>query len=146
MDKLNALKKIIYSACLYFTVAIFLILSIANIARLSSVNSFLSLSSTALVFFACIVMSALNLIWKLDYSLGVRTLLHFFGSFATYSIIFVLIPKVYTDPSQIMVRSAVFAIVYLFVAFTVMIVWSIRKNRRSENMEYESQFGNLFDK
>jgi len=146
MNRLKTVKKIIYSACVYFTVAVFVILGIATFAKLAGSASFLSLGSMALLFVACLIMSALNLVWKLDYSITVRTLLHFLGSFFTYAIAFIVIPKAYTNAGQVAVRSIVFIVLYLVIAFTVMLISSIRRNRRSDNMEYQSQFDNFFDK
>ena len=142
----KSFKKILYNACLYFTVAIFVILLMADLAEISSTYSFLSLGSTALVFLACLLMSALNTVWKLDYSPAVRVLIHFTGSFVIYGIVFILIPKVYTNASQLVIRTAVFVMLYLLIAFIAAIVSGIKRNRRSDNMEYESQFGNFFDK
>jgi len=145
-NKLKSLKKVFGTACVYFTASIFAILIIAEAAKLKAAFSFLSLSSTALVFLACVLMSLLNFVWKLDYSATVRTLIHFTGSFAVYGIIFILIPKAYKVASQLAVRSIIFAILYLLAAFAVVLVTSIRRNRRSDDMEYESQFGSFFDK
>lgn len=147
MDLFKKVKGIIYSACLYFTAAEFLILITATLLSNTAPENgaiagmFLNLGSTALVFLACLIMAALNLVWKLDYSLTVRTVIHFVGALAAWTVIFIIIPGVYTDVSQIIVRSAVFAAIYLVVALFVSVIRSIIKNRRSEELEYENKFG-----
>ena len=148
MNKLKTFKKVIYNACLYFTIAIFFVLVIANAASLATATEFLSLSSTALIFLACLAISALNLVWKSDYSTSVRLLIHFTGSLLSYALIYILIPgkSVYTNLSQVVIRAAFFVIPYLVIAFIILLVGSIFKNRRSEDMEYESQFGDFSDK
>lgn len=151
MNIFKTIKQTIYSACLYFTAAEFLILLIAtSFAEMAPTNGgtagmFLSLGSTALIFVACFIMSVLNLVWRLEYSTPVKLLLHFIGTLAAYSVIFIIIPRVYTDAAQVIARIAIFAAVYLVIAFIAVIISSIRKNRRTEDFEYESQFGNFFD-
>lgn len=152
MNVLKKLKQILYSACLYFTAAEFLILIIAsafnNIAPENggTAGKFLSLGSAALIFAACIIVAALNLVWRLDYSISVRVLLHFVGCLIAWIMITIIIPGVYTDIAQIIVRSLIFAVLYLVIAFIVFIINSIKKNRNTEDLEYEPKFGNFFDK
>lgn len=147
MHLIKKVKSIIYSACLYFTAAEFLILIVASLFSTTApekgavAGMFLNLGSTALVFLACLIMAALNLVWELDYSLTVRTVIHFVGALAAWAVIFIIIPGVYTDVSQIIVRSAVFAVIYLAVALAALIVRSIIKNKRSEELEYDNKFG-----
>ena len=149
MNIFKTVKQIIYSTCLYFTAAEFVILIAAAAIRQidaqsgGEVGSFLSLGSAGLILLACFLMSALNLIWKLDYSTPVKLLLHFIGALAAFAVIFVIIPGVYTDMAQLIVRVLIFAVLYFIVAFIVLIVNSIRKNRRTEELDYESQFKNI---
>lgn len=152
MNIIKKIKKIISDACVYFTAAIFAVIGIATVflklapEQGSMVDKFLGLGSAALIFLACLIMSALNLVWRLDYSLAVRTLIHFIGAFVSYALIFIVIPGVYTNTAQVAVRSIVFVILYLLIAFVVFLAGSIKRNRRSDDMEYESQFGNFLDK
>ncbi len=152
MNIFKSLKQIIYSACLYFTAAEFLILIIASAysdlapASGGTAGKFLSLGSAALIFTACLIVAALNLVWKLDYSVSVRILLHFVGCLIAWCVIAIIIPGVYTDIAQIIVRSLIFAVIYLVIAFIVLIVKSIKKNRSTEELEYEPKFGHYFDK
>ena len=145
-NKLKKFKNTLLNACLYFTVAIFIILILAEVAELSSAFSFLSLSSTAMVFVACFLISVLNFVWKLEYSASVRTLIHFTCTFAVYGLLFIIIPGAYKMASQLAARSVIFVVAYVLIAFIVLLISSIRKNRRSDDMEYESQFGEFFDK
>ncbi len=143
---IKQLRQTLYSACLYFTIAEFLLLFIAtgysemNPEAGGTIGMFLSLSSAALIFLACLIMSALNLIFKLDYSLSVRVLFHFLGSLIAYAIVFILIPRTF-DIAQILVRIIIFAAVYLIIAFVALIVASMLKNKRTDHLEYEAQFG-----
>ncbi len=149
MNIFKTVKQIIYSTCLYFTAAEFIILIAADVIRQADaqvggeVSSFLSLGSAGLILLACFLLSALNLIWKLDYSTAVKLLLHFIGALAVFAVIFVIIPGVYTDMAQLIVRVLFFAVIYFIVAFIALIVGSIRKNRRTEELDYESQFKNI---
>ena len=141
------LKQIIYSACLYFTVAEFVILILATIMGYTApeegeaVGKFLNLSVSAIMFLFSLVMSSLNLIWKADMSGAVKVLLHFIGSFATYTVLFIIIPGVYSNVAQIVARAGIFAALYFIIAFAVLLVSTIRKNIRANKSEYESQFG-----
>lgn len=152
MNIFKNLKQILYSACLYFTAAEFMILIIASayndLAPTSggTAGKFLSLGSTSLIFTACLIVAALNLIWKLDYSTSVKILFHFVGCLVAWCVITIIIPGVYNEISQIIVRSLIFAVIYLVIAFIVLIIKSIKKNRRSEELEYEPKFGSYFDK
>ncbi len=152
MNILKKLKQILYSACLYFTASEFIILIIATaFNQLAPTNGgtagkFLSLGSAALIFLACIAVAALNLVWRIDYSLSLRLLFHFLGCLFVWAIVAIIIPGVYTDISQIIVRSLIFAVLYLIIAFIALIVHSIKKNRATEELEYESKFENHYNK
>ena len=145
MNIMKTLKQVLYSACLYFTAAEFLLLFIAtgykemNPEAGGGVGMFLSLGSAALIFLACLIMSGLNLIFRLDYSISVRMLLHFVGSLIAFTIVFILIPGAF-DVAQILVRIIIFAGVYLIIAFIALIIASMLKNKKTEKFEYESQF------
>ena len=149
MNVFKFLKKTVLNACFYFTSAIFLILIVC--ATFMGDELYMSvavpriLSSAALVFSACLIISALNFIWQLQYSKIAQWLLHFSGSLIAYSFVFILIPGFYNDISQVLVRTGVFTALYLIAAFTVLIVSSIRKTRRTEKLEYESQFGEFYN-
>ena len=151
MNIFKKTKQILYSACLYFTAAEFLILFIATgFSEISPENGgtagmFLSLGSSALIFLACLIMSALNFVWKLDYSTPAKVLLHFIGTLIAFTVIFIIIPGAYTDVAQVIARLAILTVIYLIITFIAVIIASIKKNRRTENFEYESQFGNFFD-
>lgn len=148
MKILKNLKQIVYSACLYFTVAEFVILILANIMGFNSPESgkevvnFLNLTSSAIILLFAFVMSALNLIWEADLSGAVKVLLHFIGSFATYAVLFIVIPGAYVNMAQIVVRAGIFAAVYFIIAFAVIIVLSVKRNRKADKAEYENKFEN----
>jgi hypothetical protein len=145
MNIMKTLKQVLYNACLYYTAAEFLLLFIAtgykemNPEAGGGVGLFLSLGSSALIFLACLIMSGLNLIFRLDYSMSVRVLLHFIGALIAYAIVFIFIPGAF-DVAQIMVRMIVFAGIYLIIAFIALIIASMLKNKKTEKFEYESQF------
>ncbi len=142
-------KKVIYNACLYFTAAEFFILLVSTAFREISpeqggtVGMFLSLGSSALLLLACLIMSALNLIWKLKYKAAVKILLHFLGTLVAYSFIFIVIPGAYTNTAQIFARLLVFAAIYLAIAFIVLVITSIKKIRKSEKSDYKPQFDSI---
>ncbi len=149
---MKKIKQVILNACLYFTASEFLILIIANVfnqlapSEGGTAGKFLSLSAAALIFFACIAVSALNLILRSDYSLSVRLVIHFLGCLAVWTLVTVIIPGAYTNAMQITVRLLLFAVLYLLIAFAVLIINSIVRNRRSEGKEYESKFGDSYRK
>lgn len=149
MKFIKKAKEAIYSACLYFTAAEFLILSVASVLGMTApekgaaAGMFINLGSTALVFAACLVLALLNNVWKLDYSLTVRFVLHFIGALAAWAVIFIIIPGVYGDVAQIIVRSAIFAVLYLIAAVIALLIRSIIRNKRTEDLEYESKFGDF---
>ncbi len=143
--------KIIYNSCLYFTVAAFVLLIAAvttgDVGTVTShgqnVTSYQYLiGTTSLLFLGCFTMSVLNLIWKLRYSMTVKLLLHFLCALAAYIIIFVWLHGRYSTMEQILVRVLLFVVVYFVIAFAALIIGSIRKNRKAEKLEYDSQFGN----
>ena len=145
MTIMKTLKQVLYSACLYYTIVEFFLLFVAtgfkemNAEAGGGVGLFLSLGSSALIFLACLIMSGLNLIFRLDYSMSVRVLLHFIGSLIAFTIVFILIPGAF-DVAQIMVRMLVFAAVYLIIAFVALFINGMLSNKKTEKFEYESQF------
>lgn len=142
----KTLKKIISDACVYYTAAEFAVLLIATGFSETSpeagggVGMFLSLGASALIFLACLIMSALNLVFRLDLSLALRILIHFIGSLAAYAVVFIIIPGVWNDFTAIFVRLSVFAVLYVIIALIALLVRSIIINRRADELEYESQF------
>ena len=146
MNVRKNLIKTLYSACLYFTVSEFIILLIANAfnqlapSNGAAAGKFLSLDAAALIFLACFTVAALNLVWRLDYSLSLRLFIHFVGCALAWAIIVIIIPGVYADISQIIVRSLIFALLYLVIAFIALIIHSIRKNRATEDLEYKNTY------
>lgn len=142
----KTLKKIISDACVYYTAAEFAVLLIAaGFSEMSpeaggGVGMFLSLGASALIFLACLIMSALNLVFRLDLSLALRILIHFIGSLAAYAVVFIIIPGVWNDFTAIFVRLSVFAVLYVIIALIALLVRSVIINRRADELEYESQF------
>ena len=147
MNIIKTIRKIIGDACTYFTAAqFFLLLIVTGYREIAPQDGgtaalYLSLGSAALIFAACLIMSALNLVWRLDYSVSLRILIHFIGSLIAFAVVFIIIPGVWNNIAQILVRSLVFTAVYLIIMFIVLIVNSILNNKRTETFEYESQFG-----
>ena len=150
MNAMKQIKKILSDACVYFTAAEFLILLIAtgfseiDPTSGGGVGKFLSLGSAALIFAACLIMSALNLVFRLDFSTAVKVLIHFIGSLIAYSVVFIVIPGVWNNFGAIFVRLGVFAVIYAVIAGIAGIVASVKKNRKADDLEYESQFGEFF--
>lgn len=142
----KTLKKIISDACVYYTAAEFAVLLIATGFSETSpeagggVGMFLSLGASALIFLACLIMSALNLVFRLDLSMSLRILIHFIGSLAAYAVVFIIIPGVWNDFAAIFVRLSVFAVLYVIIALIALLVRSVIINRRADELEYESQF------
>lgn len=145
MNFLKAIKKTLYSACVYFTIAEFVILAIAtgynDLAPKDggTAGMFLSLGSSALIFLACFIIAAFNFVWNLKYSTSIKLIIHFFGTLAAWSVFFIIVPKAY-DAAQLTARIFVFVALYLIVALVVLIVNSLRKARKSEKLEYKDQF------
>ena len=141
------LKQVVLNACLYFTASEFFILILAKLFSETSptsggaVGKFLSLGATTLVFFACLALSALNLVLKANLPRSVRIVCHFLGCLAVWTLVTVMIPAAYVNPLQVLIRLIFFAVVYAIIAFIAAVIQSIIKNRRSEDKEYESAFG-----
>lgn len=150
MNLKKQIGKIISDACVYFTAAEFAVLLIATgFAELDpaaggGAAKFLSLGSAALILLACLIMSALNLVFRLDLSGSVRLLLHFIGSLIAFGVVFIIIPGAWNDFAAIFVRLGAFVVVYAVIAAIAVIVKSVKNNRRADELEYESQFGEFF--
>lgn len=152
MNLRKRIWKIISDACVYFTVAEFFVLFVATgFSELDpeaggGVGKYLSLGAAALLFLGCFLLSLLNLTFKLDLSSSLRVLIHFIGTTVAYSLVFIVIPGVYNDFGAIFVRLGVFVIIYAVGLLIGVIVTSSKRNHRADSIEYESQFGEFFDK
>ena len=150
MNLKKQIGKIISDACVYFTAAEFAVLVIAaGFAELDPASGggagkFLSLGSAALILLACLIMSALNLVFRLELSGSIKVMLHFIGSLIAFGVVFIIIPGAWTDFGAIFVRLGVFIVVYAVIAAIAVIVNSVKKNRKADELEYESQFGEFF--
>lgn len=150
MNIKKQIYKIISNACIYFTVAEFVILLIAtgyseiDPQSGGSVTMFLSLGSAALIFLAAFIMSAMNLVFKLDFSTPIKIMIHFIGSLVAYSFVFIMIPKAYNDFGAIFVRLGLFIVIYAVFLAIYGIVSSIKANKKADELEYSSQFGEFF--
>lgn len=143
MNILKTIKNTLRSSCVYFVAAEFLILILAALFPEIAPNKLdvADLLATFLpIFISCVVVAAFNLVWRLNYSMSIKFIVHFFGMLIAYSIIFIIIPKAYTYVPQFIARLAVFIVIYIVVAFAVFIIRSIKKSHSSEALEYESQF------
>lgn len=149
MNVWKFIKNTVLNACFYFTVAEFAILIFATLLQLSSSGNgtstvmFLSLGSTALVFLACLMLSALNFIWRLEYSGPVKVLIHFFGMLAAFALVFIVIPRTWGDAARVIALIAMYTVIYIVIGLIVWVINSIRKKCRSDELEYESQFGDF---
>lgn len=150
MNVKKQIKKILSDACVYFTIAEFVLLLIATgFSEIDpeaggGIAMFLSLGSATLIFSACLIMSLLNLVFRLDLSTALRVMIHFIGSLAAYSVVFIIIPKAYNDFGAIFVRLGVFVVIYAIIAAVAGIVASINNNKKADELEYQSQFGEFF--
>ena len=126
MKFMKEIKKILSDACVYFTASEFVLLAVAAAFGQTSpenggtVGRFLSLGA------------------------ALKVLIHFTGSLIAFSLVFIVIPKAYSDFGAIFVRLGIFAVLYAVIAVIVLIVRGIAANRRSDDLEYESQFGEFF--
>ncbi len=147
MDLFKKLKQLVYSACLYFTAAEFVVLIAAALFYETApenggeVVKFLNLSSAASILLCAFIMSALNFIWKLNYGTAAKVFIHFVGSLAAFSILFIIVPGVWDNMAQIFVRLGIFAVIYFIIAFIVMITHSIVENKRANKLDYTDKFG-----
>ena len=144
MKFMKEIKKILSDACVYFTASEFVLLAVAAPENGGTVGRFLSLGAAGMIFAACLMMSALNLVFRLELSGALKVLIHFTGSLIAFSLVFIVIPKAYADFGAIFVRLGIFAVLYAVIAVIVLIVRGIAANRRSDDLEYESQFGEFF--
>lgn len=150
MNIKKQIKKIISDACVYFTTAEFVILLVAtgfsemNPSSGGGIAMFLSLGSAALIFLACLIMSALNLVFRLDLSTATKVMIHFIGSLIAFGVVFIIIPGVWNDFGAIFVRLGIFAVIYAVIAGIAGIVASVKNNKKADELEYESQFGEFF--
>lgn len=150
MNIKKQIKKIISDACVYFTAAEFVILLVAtgfsemNPESGGGIAMFLSLGSASLIFLACLIMSALNLVFRLDLSAATKVMIHFIGSLIAFGVVFIIIPGVWNDFGAIFVRLGIFAVIYAVIAGIAGIVASVKNNKKADELEYESQFGEFF--
>lgn len=150
MDLVKKIKSIFTNACIFFTVSEFVLLAIAaGFSQLApesggGLSAFLKLGPTALIFLACFIMSALNLIFELELSGSIKLVLHFIGSLTAYSVVFIVIPGAWRSLGAMLARLFAFAVLYLVIAVTVSAVRGAKARKISDESEYESQFGEFF--
>ncbi|MBQ8250161.1 MAG: DUF3021 family protein [Clostridia bacterium] len=142
---LKEVKNIIYNACLYFTIAVFVLMIAFTIA--SQNESFaqpekmlLSPKLTGIIFSYSFVMAFLNLIWKIKYSVTIKLLLHFIGSLAAFAVFFIFMLENNSTVESTFLRALIFTVVYFVIAIIALIIGSIRKSRKNTNADYDSQF------
>ena len=146
MKIFNTVKKVIYSACLYFTAATFIIVAlvssvdVSGTANGSTASLFLTLGGAAMIFAACLAMSLLNLVWHLRFPTPVNAAIHFVGALTVWAVMFVVIPGVYSDSSMVIVRMGIFVVLYAVIGLIALVVNLIKKIRLNNASEYEEQF------
>lgn len=149
MKALKFIKKTAMNACVYFTIAEFVLLIFVTLLQKfaaedgGSAVTFLNLGSTVLIFLACFCLAALNFVWRLNCSTPIRVLIHYLGMLAVFSLIFIVIPRAWDNPIRVAVIIGAYTLVYLVVGLIATVINSIRKNRSSDKLEYESQFGEI---
>ncbi len=143
-------KKILTDACVYFTAAELFIIAIAELFRVNDpvagggISVFLSLASALTILVACVIMSAMRLIFETDLAGVLQVVLHFFGSLIAYSLVFIVIPGAWRDFGASFARVGIFLLLYFVILIISLIVKSLKQKRRSDDSEYESQFGEFY--
>ena len=149
MNALKFIKKAVTNACVYFTISEFaLLILITLVQKFAAENGgtavmFLNLGATALIFLACLCLAALNFVWKLNCSVTARIFIHYFGMLAAFSLVFIVIPRAWDNPIRVAVIIGAYTVIYLIIGLIAAVINSIKRNRKSEEIEYESQFGEI---
>lgn len=151
MKILTAIKKIISSACVYFTVTEFALLIIINLMAEKwdmgkNFTPFFTIGSAfiLLVFFTAIAAS--NLIFKTKLPTPIAYLIHFLIVTVVYIVLFVLIPGVWQDGHAFAMRLCVFVPVYIIVALVSFIIKLIFNRSTVRDEEYVEQFSDITGK
>ncbi len=138
-------KSIIYNSCLYFTIAVFVLMTAFIIVSPNESFSepekmLLSPKLTGIIFSYSFVMALLNLILKIKYSVTIKLLLHFIGSLTAFAFFFIFMLKNNSTVESVFLRALIFTVLYFVIATIVLIITSIRKSRKNANTDYNSQF------
>ena len=165
MNILKKIKQTVYSACLYFTVIEFTVIILGTIINGiyndasangtlvsdsvvsggGQLSGFLSLGSAAAIFFACLVIASLKLVWALDYSRSVKIIIHYLCSLVALIPVF-LIAVGTSDFARLLTCVLIFTVIYAICVFISTLISNIRRAKRTEELEYESQFGDFSSK
>lgn len=133
------LNNIIYPACAYFTIGMFITSAVSTIASQSNLAA--TLGFMGMLFLFCLVISLLNRLFKTKLPMAAKVGLHFLGTTAAFVVVFILFSEYYKKGSSAVFITVLFMLIYALILAVVMLIYSLRSKSENSNQEYDSQFG-----
>ena len=139
---LRFLKQRLTEACIFFTVTLFIMAAVLQIAadKLSGGIVF-PLLSLLLVFGFSLILSFLNLIFRIRrLNIPAKLLLHALLTLAVFVLIFAVMTQQLSDPQALLYVLFFAAILYAVIVVIALIIRAIYLRDVSEKKEYDPQF------
>lgn len=133
------LYKVLYPACLIFTVTIFTAFGIATAAKQEKLVPDFSFMFLLLLFSVSITL--VNLILDSKFNSAVKYALHFFCTMVSFILVFIVFTGYYERGSTAVIIIIFAALAYFIVFAAIMALKSVFGRKKNEQTAYKSQFG-----
>lgn len=135
------LNKILYPACLYFTIIVFILGSVTTSITEYDVP-ILNMFGVSLAMLFCFGFSCINRLLFIDsFKVITRVILHFVGFISVFALTFIVIGGFTPTTTTAFVLLAAVSIVYIVIASIALIIRAIIKKNKTEKSDYKRQFG-----
>lgn len=135
------LKNRLTESCIYFTVILFVMAAILQIASDGLTLEVFLVPQQLLIFAFALALSFLNLLFRIRrLNLPTRLLLHALSTLAVFVLFFAVLTKKLTDAKALLSILLFAAIAYVVIVVIALIIRAVYRRDTSAKKEYDPQF------
>ena len=134
----NILNTVIYPACLFFTVCIFITTFIATMVDPNNLGP--NIIFMVQLFIFSIVLALINKIFTLKLISSLKFLLHFALTLTDFILMFIIFTGYYKNGATAFFIIVCFIIVYAVIMTAIMLIRGLFKEKKNDKSEYKKMF------
>ena len=138
---LTFLKNRLTETCIYFTVIMFIMATIMQIASDKLTVDVFLVSQQLLIFAFALILAFVNLIFRIRrLNLPTKLLLHALATLASFVLVFGVITKKLSNAQSMLSLLLIVAILYVVIVVIALIIRAIYRRDTADKAEYDPQF------
>ena len=131
--------SIIYPACLFFTICVFVTSIVASVSNQKVMAA--NLDFMALLFAFSLFMAVINKVLDSKMNIVIRLVCHFAGTFISFCLVFIIFSGYYKNGQRTFIVIIFMILVYAIVMSVIMYLKSLLTKDKNKKADYKSQFG-----